>query len=232
MAEPPRDREPDRERDRVRDREGDRHRVRDREGESPQRPRRPVLASAAALESHGGAVDPTELVDLAHETAAVVVGAGRASADPALTAKLVALADELGLSTLAQLWSERPARSLPGALWRLYVVREWVRRAPAEAAREYAAGIRHATVNHVVAGAGEPTGPQEVDRLVEAVLRGVFDGDLAIALQRAAAFCRVVSAGRAELSDGEGQAQRAASLLDTAGDLDAAAHLWRRGQLR
>ncbi|MEI2825014.1 MAG: hypothetical protein V9F04_00375 [Dermatophilaceae bacterium] len=198
----------------------------------PQRPRRPILATAASLESQGGSIDPTELVDLAHETAAIVVGAGRASADPALTAKLVALAEELGLSTLAQLWSERPARSLPGALWRLYVVREWVTREPGEAAREYAAGVRHATVNHVIAGAEEPTGPDEVGQLVDAVLRGVFDGDLAIALQRAAAFCRVVSAGRAELSDGASEADRAATLLDTAGDLDAAAQLWRRGQLR
>lgn len=117
-------------------------------------------------------------------------------------------------------------------MWRLYVVREWVTREPGEAAREYAAGVRHATVDRVIAGAEEPTGPDEVGQLVDAVLRGVFDGDLAIALQRAAAFCRVVSAGRAELSDGASEADRAATLLDTAGDLDAAAQLWRRGQLR
>jgi hypothetical protein len=197
----------------------------------PIRPRRPIFASGAELEALGGAVDPTELVDIAHETAAIIVRTGRASTDPAVTARLVELADELGLSTIAQLWSERPARSLPGALWRLYVVREWVRREPIEAAREYAAGIRHTLVNHAVAGAAEPTGPAELTVLLDEVLSGVFDGDLAVALQRAAAFCRVVSAGRAEVSDGHAAAGNAAALLDTAGDLDAAAALWRNGHL-
>lgn len=63
--------------------------------------------------------DPAQLTEAAHETAAVLVGTGRAASDPDLTSRLVALVDELGLSTLAELWADRPARSLPGALWRL-----------------------------------------------------------------------------------------------------------------
>ena len=62
-------------------------------------------------------------------------------------------------------------------------------------------------------------------------LQGVFDGDLAVALDRAAAFCRVVSAGRASTSEGEVAAARAADLLGTAEDLSAAAGAWRRDQL-
>ena len=34
--------------------------------------------------------------------------------------------------------------------------------------------------------------------LADAILRGVFEGDLAVALERAAAFCRVVASGRAD----------------------------------
>jgi hypothetical protein len=67
--------------------------------------------------------------------------------------------------------------------------------------------------------------------LLDAVLQGVFDGDLAVALDRAAAFCRVVSAGRASTSEGEVAAARAADLLGTAEDLSAAAGAWRRDQL-
>ena len=104
-------------------------------------PRRPAFFSEAALEAHGPAYDPTEQIHVAHETALALVHAGRAASDPAVTQKLVALVDDIGLSTLAELWSQRPARSLPGALWRLYVLREWVRRAPDEASREYAADI-------------------------------------------------------------------------------------------
>ena len=190
-------------------------------------PRRPAFFSQSALEAHGGAYDPTEEIHIAHETALALVHAGRAAADPAVTAKLVALVDEIGLSTLAELWSQRPARSLPGALWRLYVLREWVRRAPEEASREYAAGIRFTGPNHVVAGAADPPGPEEMSRVIDEVLRGVFEGDLAIALERAAAFCRVVSAGRADISTGDASAEQAANVLEMAEDLTVCARLWR-----
>ena len=204
-------------------------------------PRRPAFLSPAAMEGQGGTVpDPAESTEAAHATAAVLVGTGRASEDPALTRKLVALVDELGISTLAELWADRPARSLPGALWRLYALREWVQRSPGEASADYAAGVRFADVNHAVAGVAEPPGPAELRTLTDAILTGVFEGDLAVALQRAAAFCRVVSAGRAERAhttdatdrDAAGtQTQRAASMLSTAEDLAACAHLWQSGDL-
>ena len=154
-------------------------------------PRRPVFFDAGQLEAHGGWIDPTEQVEAAHETAAVLVHTGRAAQDPQLTARLVDLVEDLGLSTVADLWAARPARSLPGSLWRLYALREWVLRDPVEASREYAAGARRTAVDHAVAGAAEPPGPDELRVLVDAVLRGVFEGDLAVALERAAAFCRV-----------------------------------------
>ncbi|KRB47601.1 MULTISPECIES: hypothetical protein [unclassified Terrabacter] len=194
-------------------------------------PRRPAFFSEAALEAHGPAYDPTEQIHVAHETALALVHAGRAASDPAVTQKLVALVDDIGLSTLAELWSQRPARSLPGALWRLYVLREWVQRAPEEASREYAAGIRFTGPNHAVAGAAEPPGPQEMGRVIDEVLRGVFEGDLAVALERASAFCRVVSAGRADISSGDESAEQAANVLVMAEDLTVCARLWRADAL-
>ena len=204
-------------------------------------PRRPAFFSPAAMEAQGASVrDPAEVTEVAHETAAVLVGTGRATDDPDLTARLVGLVDELGLSTVAELWADRPARSLPGALWRLYALREWVRRSPEEASADYAEGVRFTDVNHAVAGVAEPPGPDELKALTDAILRGVFDGDLAVALQRAAAFCRVVAAGRAERAhttdasdrDAAGaQTRRAASMLGTAEDLEASARLWLAGEL-
>lgn len=199
--------------------------------ERRQPPRRPSMLTPASLEALGGTVDPMAEIEAAHETAAVLVHAGRASRDPGLTARLVDLVEELGLSTVADLWAHRPARSLPGALWRLYVVREWVRRSPEEASADYAAGVRFADVDAAVAGAADPPGPVEMTEVTDAILAGVFDGDLDVALERAAAFCRVVAAGRADRSDGEEAADRAAHLLDTADDLAAAAALWRRNEL-
>ena len=98
------------------------------------RPRRPTLLGKLALDSLAGAPDPAELVEAAHAAAWLLVSAGRDSEDPQVQARLVRLVDEVGLDTLADLWSQRPARSLPGALWRLYALREWVRSDPVGAA--------------------------------------------------------------------------------------------------
>lgn len=183
---------------------------------------------------------PAEVTEVAHQSAAVVVGVGRTAADPHVTARLVALVDELGLDTIADLWSVMPAGTLPGALWRLYVLREWVVRSPVTASREYAAGMRHTHFDHVVAGAAEPPGPDELRTLADDILRRIYRGDLAVALERAAAFCRVISAGRAELAhDADAldpgrartETEQAASLLTTAEELDAAAAAWRRDAL-
>lgn len=182
------------------------------------------------MEAHGGALpDPAEAAEAAHAAAVTVVEAGRADADPATTDRLVRLVDELGLDTLAHLWSDRPSRSLPGALWRMYLLREWVQRQPVEAAREYGAGMTVAPVNHVIAGVVEPPGVEEMRQLSDRILSGVFDGDLAIALERAAAFCRVVATGRAHLEDGDIAA--ASAMIGTAEDLEASARLWRSGHL-
>ncbi len=199
-------------------------------------PRRPVHFGPDAMEAHGGTTPgPAELTEIAHQTASVIVGTGRAAHDPGVTARLVALVDELGLSTIADLWSGRPARSLPGVLWRLYVLREWVRRSPEAASREYAAGMRLTDVNHVVAGVAVPPGPEEVNALADTILAGVFEGDFAVALERAAAFCAVISAGRAALADDAehplAETERAARMLQTSHDLRASAALWRADDL-
>ena len=136
------------------------------------RPRRPAHLSLEAITKYAGTTPgPAEVTEVAHHSAAVVLGVGRTVADPDVTARLVALVDELGLDTIAELWSVMPAGTLPGALWRLYALREWVGRSPTTASREYAAGMRHAQVNHVVAGPAEPPGPDELRALVDEILR-------------------------------------------------------------
>ena len=210
-------------------------------------PRRPAFFAPLSMDSRGSpeSLDPARITEVAHETAAVIVKTGRSAHDPELTARLVALVDDLGLSTVAELWADRPARSLPGALWRLYALREWVGRDGVGASADYAAGIRFADVQHVVAGVAEPPGPAEMRELTDAILTGVYEGDLAIALERASSFCRVVAAGRVERANdadvndaydsdplwGSAQTRRAASLLTTGEDLEACARLWRQGDL-
>ncbi len=195
-----------------------------------RRPRRPSYLEPAALEAVGERHDPIAGLQAAHETAAVLVHRGRAATDPETIERLVRLVDEIGLPDLAELWAARPARSLPGALWRLYLLREWMTRHPEAVAREYAAGVRFTEPNHVVAGV-DPPGPDEVRQVADQILRGAFTGDFAVALERAAAFCAVVTSGRADLTTGLDAVTQAARLRDLADDLTAAAALWRAGKL-
>ena len=76
-----------------------------------------------------GAPDPAQRVEAAHATAEALVRHGR-SGDDAVTARLVALTDEHGIDEVAVLWADRPADTLPGALWRLYALRAGIRRDP------------------------------------------------------------------------------------------------------
>jgi hypothetical protein len=96
------------------------------------------------------------------------------------------------------------------------------------------------SVDPVIAGAPAPAGPDELIELSDAILRGVFDGDFGVALDRAAAFCRVQASGATHLADDYEPTEpdrsselttRALRLSTFAVDLTAAAALWRRDAL-
>lgn len=190
------------------------------------RPRRP--AYLPHLE--GFAMPATSPEEVAHRTAQAVLNAGRETEDPAVRERLLRLAEEVGVDELAELWRASPHDTLPGTLWALYLLRTWVRHHGAEAARLFSAGRRAAEVSSVVAGVAEPPGPQEVAELGDAVLTSAFTGDLADALERAAAFCRVVAAGRAA-EDEPAQHVLGHGNLRMAAELEHAAALWRKGAL-
>nr|WP_255480479.1 hypothetical protein [Quadrisphaera sp. RL12-1S] len=144
-----------------------------------------------------GGGDPALREEAAQTTARLIVDGARGSQDEEVAARLVGLADEHGLEVLSSLWADAPADSLAGALWRLFALRQWVHADPEGAAREFEEGRRSAPVMEVVAGVGDPPGPDEVRRSVDAVLRGLARGDVPTTFERAAAFARVVAAGRA-----------------------------------
>ena len=163
-------------------------------------PRRPAYLGPAALDAVRGGGDPALREEAAQTTARLLVDGARGSDDEVVASRLVGLADEHGLEVLASLWADAPPESLAGALWRLFVLRQWVHADPLGAAREFAEGRTSAPVMEVVAGVGDPPGPDEVRGSVDAVLRGVARGDVATTFERAAAFARVVAAGRAALA--------------------------------
>jgi hypothetical protein len=191
-----------------------------------------------ALDAFVGGSDPAERIEAAHRTAAALIEHGRSVRCSAETARLVALADEVGIEDVAELWANLPPQTLPGVLWRLYALRAGIRGDAAAVARGFDTGRRLAPVDEVVAGVEDPPGPREVEALADAVLTGAFSGDLAVALERAAAFCRVVATGWAADCDSDSnpdraaaRTRRAADLARTGHQLASAASDWRKGRL-
>lgn len=200
-------------------------------------PRRPLLPGQ--LPDIVGDTDPADKIAVAHATAAAVIAVGREGEHaPETTRRLVGLADSVGLDEIAELWREAGPGTLPGTLWSLYLLRSWVHRNGPESARLFSEGRRVAEVASAVAGVAEPPGPHEVADLGDAILTSAFDGDFAVALERAAAFCRVVAAGRAHDADGtvdDAEASRQTRLasgnIRMSEELTTAARLWRSDAL-
>ncbi|WP_244666872.1 hypothetical protein [Myceligenerans indicum] len=203
-------------------------------------PRRPAMLDPRDAEAITGELDPAMRDEVAHVTARILVDRARTTEDPGVVDRLVRLVEHEGLDTVAELWADAAASSLPGALWRIYVLREWVRRDLQTIALRYRLGVDAAPVSEAVAGVPSPPEPADLRRLADAVLSGVFTGDLAVALERAGAFCRILSTGAAFDADAREHADPraaasmthgASSLLRTAEELEHAAGLWRQGLL-
>lgn len=195
-----------------------------------------MLPGAGHFEALTGDVDPAARTEAADRCATLLVRGAHDTHDEEVVARVVHLADSEGLDTLADLWSGSPADSLAGCLWRLFLLRSWVYADPAAAAREFDAGRRHTPVHEVVAGVVDPPGPDEVRQLTDVVLRGVVQGDFADTLYRAAAFARVVAAGRAHAGAGPAGTGydsdlSAARLLTLAEQLEHAGSLELEGRL-
>lgn len=185
--------------------------------------------------------DPASVMRVAHDSARTLLTRGRDADDPAVLSRLVAYTDEHGIDALAELWARSAARTLPGALWRIYLLRLLIRQDPTGTSYLFQRGVEVLdSIDPVVAGAQAPTGPDEITELADQILRGVFTGDFAIALDRAAAFCRVMAAGSTSLADDADSGspesaseltRRAARLASTAEELADCARLQRAGEL-
>ena len=65
----------------------------------------------------------------------------------------------------------------------------------------FAAGAQKAEVSRAIAGAAEPPGAEELREMTSSILTGAFEGDFDVALERTAAYCRVIALGQAEQAD-------------------------------
>ncbi|MGP3534804.1 DNA-directed RNA polymerase subunit beta [Microbacterium sp. RD1] len=202
---------------------------------------KPVRRPAELFDRLFAADDPAEVSRVAHSTAQALLSRVREDPSTDVVGRLVSFTDQHGIDDIAELWSRSPARSLPGALWRLYLLQLMIHDDPATAALLFERGrTQIPSVDPVVVGAPAPASPEELVQLIDTILRGLFEGDFAVALERAAAFCRVQAAGATYLADDYEQTEsdrasalttRALRLSTYANDLAACAALWRREAL-
>jgi hypothetical protein len=188
-----------------------------------RRHHRPAPREAAFFDEYVGAADPALLAEAAERAAVLLIRGARTSDDAGVAERLVHLADTEGIEAIAEVWSHAAADSLAGCLWRLYLLRAWVYADPAGVARQFEAGRSRAEFARVVAGVADPPGPDELRAMVDEVLRGIAAGEFADVLLRAAAFARVVAAGRATLHDVPDADVRRMLVLGE--QLEAAGHL-------
>ena len=205
------------------------------------RPRKPALFPSGMFSGFVGGDDPAQLMAVAHETARALLSRVRADPDPIVIEALVTYTDHHDIDAIAELWARSGAETLPGALWRLYLLRVLIRHDPESLALFYQSGAEIlSTIDPVIAGIPLPSGPVEVMELADQVLRGVFEGDFAIALERAAALCRVTAAGCLSVAEDQESVNperarelttRADRFIVTAEELRACARLWRADSL-
>ena len=202
---------------------------------------KPTQYSGDKFDTYEGGEDPAQILRVAHDTAHALVNRARDNDDPEVLERLIAYTDDHGIDAIAELWARSSPRSLPGALWRIYLVRLLIRQDPAGTSLLFQRGSEVLeTIDTVVAGAPMPTGPDEITELADEILRGIFVGDFSIALDRAAAFCRVCAAGATSIADDADfvSDERAAELTAradrfalTADEFAACARLQRASQL-
>ncbi|WP_242497990.1 hypothetical protein [Nocardioides glacieisoli] len=184
---------------------------------------RPMTPGDGFFDEIVGGADPAQVREAGDLAATILVRGARDSDDPELAERIVHLAESEGLETLAEVWSGAPSDTLAGSLWRLFLLRSWVYADPERVAGEYDAGHRRVDVARVVAGVADPPGPDELRSMVDDVLRGIARGDFAVTLFRAAAFARIVAAGRASL--GEATHEEITRMLVLSEQLEASGQL-------
>ncbi|MGP9538622.1 hypothetical protein ACT3SP_11460 [Brachybacterium sp. AOP43-C2-M15] len=203
-------------------------------GSPAPRFRRPAPLYASVAETIPGEPDPATSTDLAHDSARALLDGVFHSSDADVVERVVSLAAQDGLSDLAALWSSAPATTLPGALWRLYVLHTWTQRHGDDVVLRYRAGSRTIPGLRYLSGFAEPPDVQQVQRTLDHILRGAFTGDLGLALRRAGAVATIVAHGTAHLADEDADDDRtrqAERLLRTGEELTAAGRHAEAGRL-
>lgn len=203
--------------------------------------KRPVLRESAHFDDVAGRHDVEGHYLVAHDTAWALLNRVRSGVDEETVRRVIEVVDRQGIDEIAELWSQAPAKSLPGVLWRLYLIREVLTTNPGEALDAFRRGYDEArTIDPVLVGVASPAEAEALATLLDEILRGVFASDFVDALYRASSFCEILSLGFASVADSRDglddphaahMTQRALRYSVFAEDFRSAAKLWASGAL-
>ncbi|MFP7707354.1 hypothetical protein [Trueperella sp. LYQ141] len=152
------------------------------------RPRRPAQLTPEQIELIEGEADTAAISELAHTSAQAIVRIGSLRQEPdEVITRIVDLIQSEGIDVLAESWVHSPEDSLPGILWRGYLLHEWLRRFPLEA-RERLAAARCAMREDSGQQQDLVAEPNEVYQAWAEVFQGNYTGDFAQVLHISARF--------------------------------------------
>lgn len=188
-----------------------------------QRPRRPASLPVEPTAAGTPEDVPGRRSEVADRVVEALLTVGRQ--DPALA---VQRADDLGLPQLGEAWAAAEPGSRAAVLWRLHLLRSWLRFRGAEAVTVYVAGRAMAPVEDVVAGVPEMPTAAELGEVGERLLLAAYGGSFADAAERGAALLRVIASGQARVAGDDRRAlQEAVRARESADVLAAGARAYR-----
>ena len=147
------------------------------------KPRRPAQLNPEQIELIEGNADTAYNSELAHTSAQAIVPLPAAgAADAEVIARISQLIQDSGVDVIAEAWVDSPADSLPGILWRGFLLREWIRRYP-QVVQERYAGAESYFAEKEPERIAQITSPTEVKEAWDEVFCGNFLGDFARVLR-------------------------------------------------
>ena len=109
----------------------------------------------AMLAQIEGGTDPQIVSEISHTSAAVLLNRVHKTQTPEIVARVLNLVENEGIEIIADLWSKAEAQSLPGMLWRLYLLRTSLRKNGDSYAAYWRIGEPEATSASAITGVDE-----------------------------------------------------------------------------
>lgn len=158
------------------------------------RPRRPAMLDPELAEQIPGDEDPAVTTSVATTSARALLGRGDDEFTQEQVDRLAALIHSEGVDTVSDLWSRSSALSLPGQLWRLYLLREWYRRDTDTVTTRFRDGVKAVRERPGGADVALPD-LVAVMQTIEGLLTGAGVDDLPTLLAETSKVMRVLAAG-------------------------------------